>query len=1577
MSQSESDAGRLHRPNDLEGMHRDFGSVRAGTQSLVQAMSAVPWDDADDSDSSGSDDEGETVSVEERRTGSATYAPQSDPAFGSGQAVHEKTNPMRPTHSSRMSSSIHTIHRPVAYSRAISESRTPMLERNKPSFSGHTDASGFKKDHTLPSFHHTDPYLSHTVNPGQHSNQNLDKVLFSHRENGVEKFQADNPTADEQDYEHQTSDKSILHGTREGENVEKEEADGDRAEEELVKGDSIQDESHEQEARSLMSRRHPDKNANTDEHSSIGRRKRKQKLAEKLRDVFNLPDVEPVLGELPCWLLRSILLQGYMYLTTGHLCFYAALPNNAEVSAPNPDLFTSSRAPSTSYASNVIFLVNHIQHKVIKSGPLIKKSRKSLRANKYWFVLKNGVLSWYTSSADPYFPQGNVDLQYAVECEPFGEKALKLSTNRKTLQFSSETVAGRDEWVKALQKVIFRTQHEGENVKIAIPLQAIVDVDKSSNMDFAETIEVKVAEGDVTLAVDSYFFAYFSDLEGSLRKIREVVSSYHSPDARVDLRGTIDSNREHVFDSISEAAQKKRSISQNYPDPTEKSPSTLSSIKSALLHPFGSDKSKNNDAEPLTSGISPRPSSTGSDLLLSTSPLSSVISSRSSSSVGVGITRVGSKDEHVLSEPFTGTPGMIDRSVTPTPADSHRYPPIPVQSDLKQTPTSSSVSSSWSASNLLNRSSTKSSSTTVSSTKTKTSSNPIVSLFGAVKTSRFKPFSTSARQEDLTTGHEAQGLYETVSPKVEIEGDMTGRASEDSSNEDTADYSLMEKSETADQQAEDVSKAFHEYFALDKNEVLIEHLPGFLFRVVPVSGQVYISSYHFCFRSTQMLSKTRMIIPLQDIISIQPQKAFRFSHQGLAIIIKGHEELFLEFSSTKKRDLCKRLLDKQIEEVKTGRVPKPAHEGPSAAMKREAKVLSDLDAKDMNSPTDSNSASTSLETTDNLPPVMFTSASSTFLNFKPKKSLHITCLTIGSRGDVQPYIALCKGLKAEGHRVRIASHGEYKDWIEGHGIEFGYVGGDPAELMRICVENGMFSVSFIKEGLENFRDWIDDLLQTSWKACQNTDLLIESPSAMGGIHIAEGLGIPYYRAFTMPWTRTRAYPHAFAVPDHHRGGSYNFMTYTMFDQVFWRAISGQVNRWRKKTIGISSTTLEKLEPHKAPFLYNFSPTVVPPPLDWYEWIRVTGYWFLDDPEDSSEKKWSPPDGLLEFIDKAHEDGKRVVYIGFGSIVVSDPDAMTKCVIEAVLDSDVRCILSKGWSDRLSAKEDDTQKSEKQKEKEKKEKEEKAKKEAASYPPEIFSLSSVPHDWLFPRIDAACHHGGAGTTGASLRAGIPTIIKPFFGDQYFWADRVEVLGVGSSVRKLNKEHFTAALKTATQSEKQIEKARELGKEIRAESGVANAIQAIYRDLEYARSLIKGPTRQTPPDASSSSSPESSPSNSPRSGPHELPSVSLDDTPDDSDNEVVFRPASSTTSAGNSAKTSSKMTSGTGFAPADAHVSGSSTGEENSDDSWDMVHNDGSHSRSNTTRLAMQSEGNESGRTTLNSLGLGAVVNMFNK
>jgi sterol 3beta-glucosyltransferase len=283
------------------------------------------------------------------------------------------------------------------------------------------------------------------------------------------------------------------------------------------------------------------------------------------------------------------------------------------------------------------------------------------------------------------------------------------------------------------------------------------------------------------------------------------------------------------------------------------------------------------------------------------------------------------------------------------------------------------------------------------------------------------------------------------------------------------------------------------------------------------------------------------------------------------------------------------------------------------------------------------------------------------------------------------------------------------------------------------------------------------------------------------------------------------------------GGGYNSVTYTAFDTIFWTAIAGQVNNWRRRELGLPSTSQGKLKQNLRPFLYNFSPLVVPPPLDWPDWIRVTGYWFLDEGD-----IYEPPTDLVAFMNKARADKKRLVYIGFGSITLEDPASFTKTIVDSVVKADVRCILSKGWSDRLESKD--------------------ATKVEVPLPPEIFQILSAPHDWLFQQMDAAMHHGGAGTTGASLRAGIPTIIRPFFGDQFFYAQRIEDLGVGISITKANTSVIARALWEATNSQRMIVKARVMGEKIRKENGTQVAIQTIYRELDRARSQVKKPTKR---------------------------------------------------------------------------------------------------------------------------------------
>lgn len=278
--------------------------------------------------------------------------------------------------------------------------------------------------------------------------------------------------------------------------------------------------------------------------------------------------------------------------------------------------------------------------------------------------------------------------------------------------------------------------------------------------------------------------------------------------------------------------------------------------------------------------------------------------------------------------------------------------------------------------------------------------------------------------------------------------------------------------------------------------------PGYIFRLLPVFGRLFISSNYFSFRSSGPLtSRTtvneyhlsaasylliydfQMILPIRDVLSTEPCKAFRFGHHGLVVIVRGHEELFFEFAEESKRTAFSKLLEKQIDDVRRRTADGEQHQ---TAGERDALILEEFGPRTSVADTVILNEPEAMDKS--VPPIMFESTSSTFLTFKPKASLHFTFLTIGSRGDVQPYIALAKGLMKDGHRCRIATHGEFQEWIESvsvfifpdffcalienmlqHGIEFGYVGGDPAELMRICVENGTFTVAFLKEGVQKVR----------------------------------------------------------------------------------------------------------------------------------------------------------------------------------------------------------------------------------------------------------------------------------------------------------------------------------------------------------------------------------------------------------------------------------------------------------------------------------------------------------------------------
>ena len=239
-----------------------------------------------------------------------------------------------------------------------------------------------------------------------------------------------------------------------------------------------------------------------------------------------------------------------------------------------------------------------------------------------------------------------------------------------------------------------------------------------------------------------------------------------------------------------------------------------------------------------------------------------------------------------------------------------------------------------------------------------------------------------------------------------------------------------------------------------------------------------------------------------------------------------------------------------------------------------------------------------------------------------------------------------------------------------------------------------------------------------------------------------------------------------------------------------------LNRTRKKILDLPPASFVASQASRSngfPMLYGFSPSVVPKPTDWGADDHVTGYWFLDSDDD-----WTPPQDLLNFL----QAGPPPVYIGFGSMSSRKPAETTDLVLQALAKTQQRAILLSGWDGM----------------------------QMTDLPASVCMVDSIPHAWLFARVAAVVHHGGAGTTAAGLRAGVPSIVIPFLGDQPFWGQRVHDLGVGPAPiprSKLTVDRLAGAIQEAVTNTTMRQRAAELGSKIQAEDGIANAVAIIQR------------------------------------------------------------------------------------------------------------------------------------------------------
>lgn len=414
----------------------------------------------------------------------------------------------------------------------------------------------------------------------------------------------------------------------------------------------------------------------------------------------------------------------------------------------------------------------------------------------------------------------------------------------------------------------------------------------------------------------------------------------------------------------------------------------------------------------------------------------------------------------------------------------------------------------------------------------------------------------------------------------------------------------------------------------------------------------------------------------------------------------------------------------------------------------------------------------------------------------------ITILAVGSRGDVQPYCALAVGLQRAGHRVRFATHYNFKELVSKQGLEFAPIAGNFQELLKS--EEGLKLLEGKRSKLVS-----EELFQTqlldSWQACQETDVIIFTPLTTWGYHIAEKLAVPCFFASCIPLSPTRAFPFlkGAGASRNPLAGTLNYASYLLVEFLFWQSQRKNINRFRRETLdlpllpigGLRFTRRRPLNLSPLPMLYGFSPSVIPKPNDWPGYLHVTGYWFLDQMQD-----YQPPNELVNFIN----DGSRPIYIGFGSMTSRQPDCLTQIAIEALNRNNQRGILLSGWAGIGKV----------------------------NLPDNIFVCDFVPHEWLFPQMAAVVHHGGASTTAAGLRAGVPSLVVPFIGDQLSWGQRVANLGVGPapiSYKELSVELLASAIQMAVSDQAMRDRAVVLGQKIREENGVANGVEAFHSHL----------------------------------------------------------------------------------------------------------------------------------------------------
>lgn len=419
--------------------------------------------------------------------------------------------------------------------------------------------------------------------------------------------------------------------------------------------------------------------------------------------------------------------------------------------------------------------------------------------------------------------------------------------------------------------------------------------------------------------------------------------------------------------------------------------------------------------------------------------------------------------------------------------------------------------------------------------------------------------------------------------------------------------------------------------------------------------------------------------------------------------------------------------------------------------------------------------------------------------------MKITLLTYGSRGDVQPFVALAQGLQSVGHSVRLAAPQRFIDLAAEYFIPFVPLAGNPEE-MSAQLNNARSNVlGMVKSMSDYVLSIAEPVAREAFAACEDADLIVHSFLFTTGAHsLAQARGIPDVSVQGFPiFSPTRAFP--MVAMANLPPGVLSYFSHWLGTQLFWRV--GNIGYRRLRSAAPEVFNLELVwpwkhaQPDQTPLIFAFSPTVLPRPDDWNKpYIHVPGYLFLE-----TSKAYQPPEILTEFL----AAGEPPVCVTFGSMINREAQRIQQVVLQALNETGQRAVLLSGWS------------------------------EAQAMQPEnnLLALESVPHDWLFSRCKAVIHHGGAGTTGAGLRAGIANIIIPHGLDQLFWGKRVAQIGAGPApvgISKLSVHALSAAIDIANDPALRV-RASIIGNRIRSEDGLREAVRIIEQHAAIFKSM----------------------------------------------------------------------------------------------------------------------------------------------